>query len=46
MGRFRYRWGYPVGSVSIIEYTEHGPMLQTLGDRTHLNVRLRNLPGT
>ncbi|MBD2293564.1 histidine phosphatase family protein [Anabaena sphaerica FACHB-251] len=46
VGRFRYRWGCPVGSVSIIEFTEHGPMLQTLADRSHLDGRLRNLPGT
>jgi probable phosphoglycerate mutase len=46
MGRFPYLWECPVGSVSIIKFTEHGPILQTLADRTYLNVRLRNLPGT
>ncbi|MEA5617981.1 histidine phosphatase family protein [Cronbergia sp. UHCC 0137] len=46
VGRFRYRLGCPVGSVSIVEFTEHGPILQTLADRTHLDARLRNLPGS
>jgi broad specificity phosphatase PhoE len=46
VGRFRYRWGCPVGSVSVVEFTEHGPLLQSLADRTHLDARLRNLPGT
>lgn len=46
VGRFRYRWGCPVSSLSIVEFTEHGPMLQALADRTHLDDRLRNLPGT
>jgi probable phosphoglycerate mutase len=42
VGRFRYLWECPVGSVSIIEFTEHGPILQTLADRTHLNVSMNN----
>ncbi|MBD2385690.1 histidine phosphatase family protein [Cylindrospermum sp. FACHB-282] len=46
VGRFRYRWGCPVGSLSIVEFTSHGPLLQALADRTHLDQRLRNLPGT
>ncbi|MEA5551278.1 histidine phosphatase family protein [Anabaena cylindrica UHCC 0172] len=46
VGRFRYRWGCPVGSLSIVQFTDHGPMLQALADRTHLDDRLRNLPGT
>lgn len=46
VGRFRFRLGCPVGSVSIVEFGSHGPLLKALADRTHLNERLRNLPGT
>ncbi|AFZ27633.1 fructose-2,6-bisphosphatase [Cylindrospermum stagnale PCC 7417] len=46
VGRFRYRWGCPVSSLSIVEFTSHGPLLQVLADRTHLGDRLRNLPGS
>ncbi len=45
VGRFRFRLGCPVGSVSV-EFTSHGPLLQTLANRTHLDERLRSLPGT
>jgi broad specificity phosphatase PhoE len=46
VGRFRYRLACPVGSVSVIEFTSEGPLLLTLADRTHLDVKLRSLPGT
>jgi len=46
VGRFRYRLGCPVGSVSSVEFGSHGPLLHALSDRSHLNERLRNLPGT
>jgi probable phosphoglycerate mutase len=46
VGRFRFRLGCPVGSVSVVEFTSHGPLLHTLANRTHLDERLRNLPGT
>lgn len=46
VGRFRYRLGCPVGSVSIVEFTVNGPMLQTLADRSHLSETLRTLRGT
>lgn len=46
VGRFRYRLGCPVASVSIVEFGTNGPLLHALGDRTHLDERLRNLPGT
>ncbi|MFH7030366.1 MAG: histidine phosphatase family protein [Heteroscytonema crispum UTEX LB 1556] len=46
VGRFRYRLGCPVGSVNIVEFGSHGPLLKALADRTHQNERLRNLPGT
>lgn len=46
VGRFRYRLACPVGSVSIIEFTSEGPLLLALADRTHLDEKLRSLPGT
>ena len=46
VGRFRFRLGCPVASVSIVEFTSHGPLLKVLADRSHLGERLQNLPGT
>jgi len=46
VGRFRYRFGCPVGSVSTVEFSLQGPLLHTLADRTHLSATLRSLPGT
>lgn len=46
VGRFRYRLGCPVGSVSVVEFGANGPLLHALADRSHLDERLRNLPGT
>mgnify|MGYP001156496586 CR=1 FL=1 len=46
VGRFRYRLACPVGSVSIVEFGKHGPLLKALADRDHLDDRLKNLPGT
>jgi probable phosphoglycerate mutase len=46
VGRFRYRLACPVGSVSVVEFTSKGPLLQGLGDRSHLSESLRSLPGT
>jgi probable phosphoglycerate mutase len=46
VGRFRYRLGCPVGSVSVVEFGESGPLLRVLADRMHLTERLRLLPGT
>jgi broad specificity phosphatase PhoE len=46
VGRFRYRFGCPVGSVSIIEFGKHGPLAMAVAERSHLDVRLRALPGT
>jgi broad specificity phosphatase PhoE len=45
-GRFRYRLGMPVSSISIVEFSTHGPLLKVLADRSHLTDRLRALPGT
>lgn len=46
VGRYRYRLGCPVASLSVVEMAAHGPMLHRLADRAHLSERLRNLPGT
>ena len=46
IGRFRFRLGCPVGSVSSVEWTIHGPLLHELANRTHLSQHLRELPGT
>lgn len=46
VGQFRYRLACPVGSVSVVEFTSHGPLLQVLADRSHLSHELRSLPGT
>jgi probable phosphoglycerate mutase len=46
VGRFRYRLGCPVGSVSKVEFTAEGPLLHSLADRSHLTESLRTLPGT
>ena len=45
VGRFRYRLGCPVGSVSILEFSNRGPFLHALADRMHLREALRNLSG-
>lgn len=46
VGRFRFRLGCPVGSVSVVEFGAHGPLVKALADRIHLDERLRSLPGT
>jgi len=46
VGRFRYRLACPVGSVSVVEFAAQGPFIRVLADRTHLDARLRELPGT
>ncbi|MEH2161860.1 MAG: histidine phosphatase family protein [Nostoc sp.] len=46
VGRFRFRLGCPVASLSIVEFSSHGPLVKVLADRSHLDERLRNLPGT
>ena len=45
IGRFRDRIAMPVSGVSIIEMQKHGPLLQTLADRSHLDESLCFLPG-
>ncbi len=46
VGRFRYRFGCPVGSVSIVQFGGHGPLATAVADRSHLDARLRHLDGT
>jgi probable phosphoglycerate mutase len=46
VGRFRYRLLCPVGSISVVEMTREGPLLRALAERSHLDARLRSLPGT
>ena len=46
VGRFRYRLGCPVSSVSVVEFSLEGPLLHSLAERSHLSESLRSLPGT
>jgi broad specificity phosphatase PhoE len=46
VGRFRYRFGCPVGAVSIVQFGDHGPLAEAVADRSHLDARLRALEGT
>ena len=46
VGRYRFRMGCPVGSISAVEFGDSGPLLQTLSNREHLDKHLRELPGT
>lgn len=46
VGRFRYRFGCPVGSLSVIEFGAQGPLASAVAERSHLSARLRDLPGT
>jgi probable phosphoglycerate mutase len=46
VGRFRYRFGCPVGSVSIVEFGRHGPLAAAIAERAHLTAEMRALPGT
>ncbi|MEJ2656575.1 MAG: histidine phosphatase family protein [Desulfobacterales bacterium] len=46
VGRYRDRIGMPVASLSVVEMTDQGPLLKSLGDRSHLQETLRLRPGT
>jgi broad specificity phosphatase PhoE len=46
VGRFRYRFACHVGSVSCVEFTNEGPLLHALADRSHFTDDLKSLPGT
>ena len=41
--RFRYRFACPVGSLSVIEFGRHGPLVHALADRSHLSQEMRML---
>ncbi len=45
-GRYRDRLAAPTASVSIVSFGPHGPLLETIADRSHLSAELRALPGT
>jgi probable phosphoglycerate mutase len=46
LGRYRDRINALAASVSVIKFTEYGPMLEVLGDRNHLPNPLRQRAGT
>ena len=46
IGRFRDRIAMPVAALSIIELAERGPLIHVMGDRSHLQLELRERPGT
>ena len=46
VGRFRYRFGCPVGSVTVVSFGAYGPLAESVADRSHLSAALRSLPGT
>jgi broad specificity phosphatase PhoE len=43
LGRYRDRLNVLVGSVNLVRFDIHGPMLEILGDRSYLPEDLRNL---
>ena len=46
LGRYRDRLSAPTASLSVVSFGVHGPLLETLGDRSHLSEALRARPGT
>lgn len=46
VGRYRDRINALVASVNIVKFGEHGPLLEVLGDRSHLPEHLRKRSGT
>lgn len=46
IGRYRDRIGMPVASLSIVDMSEHGPLIEVMGDRAHLSPNLRERHGT
>jgi broad specificity phosphatase PhoE len=41
IGRYRDRLAMPVAAISVVEMTAQGPLLKSLGDRSHLRKTLR-----
>ncbi|MBD2462363.1 histidine phosphatase family protein [Oscillatoria sp. FACHB-1407] len=46
LGRYRDRINALAASVSVVKFTEHGPLLEVLGDRHHIPAHLLAMPGT
>jgi broad specificity phosphatase PhoE len=46
LGRYRDRIDAPAGSVSVVRFDAHGPLLQVVGERNYMDEHLRSLPGT
>jgi broad specificity phosphatase PhoE len=46
LGRYRDRIDAPAGSVSVVRFDAHGPLLQVVGERGYMDEYLRSLPGT
>lgn len=46
LGRYRDRIDTPAGSISVIKFGVHGPMLESLGDRNYMPPELRERTGT
>ena len=46
VGRYRDRINVPAGSVSVVKFDSHGPILEILGDRNYMPTYLRERKGT
>ena len=46
LGRYRDRIDMPAGSVTVVKFDLHGPLLQELGNRAYMSEDLRSRPGT
>lgn len=46
LGRFRDRIGMPVAALTIVKMAENGPLIEVMGDRSHLRPELRQRVGT
>ena len=46
LGRYRDRINALAGSVSMVKFEIHGPLLEVLGDRSYMDESLRSLPGS
>jgi broad specificity phosphatase PhoE len=46
LGRYRDRIDIPAGSVTMVKFDLHGPLLQELGNRAYMSEDLRSRPGT
>ena len=46
LGRYRDRINTLAGSISVVQFREHGPLLEVLGDRSYMDEELRSLEGT